>query len=69
MATMTPKERVKKFFKREPVDTMPVFSGMGMVTVQAINKMGIRFAEVHGSADILGQVPRHSVRIFSGLIQ
>ncbi|MFC1833584.1 uroporphyrinogen decarboxylase family protein [Thermodesulfobacteriota bacterium] len=55
MAEMTPKERVQKFFKKEPVDTMPVFSGMGMVTIQAINDMGIRFAEVHGSADYLAR--------------
>jgi [methyl-Co(III) methanol/glycine betaine-specific corrinoid protein]:coenzyme M methyltransferase len=64
MATMTPKERVKKFFKREPVDMMPVFSGMGMVTVQAINKMGIRFAAVHGSADYLARSATISSDIF-----
>jgi [methyl-Co(III) methanol/glycine betaine-specific corrinoid protein]:coenzyme M methyltransferase len=64
MATMTPKERVKKFFNREPVDQMPVFSGMGMVTAQAIDKMGIRFAEVHGSADYLAQSATTSSEIF-----
>jgi [methyl-Co(III) methanol-specific corrinoid protein]:coenzyme M methyltransferase len=64
MAAMTPKERVQKFFKREPVDTMPVFSGMGMVTVQAINKMGIRFAEVHGSPDYLATSATLSSDIF-----
>lgn len=64
MATMTPKERVKKFFQREPVDTMPVFSGMGMVTVQAINKMGIHFAEVHGSAEYLAKSSTLSSDIF-----
>jgi [methyl-Co(III) methanol-specific corrinoid protein]:coenzyme M methyltransferase len=64
MATMTPKERVKKFFQREPVDTMPVFSGMGMVTIQAINKMGIRFAAVHGSADNLARSATISADIF-----
>jgi len=53
MTTMTPKERVKRFFNREPVDQMPCFSGMGTVTVQAIEKMGIRFAQVHGSAEYL----------------
>lgn len=53
MGAMTPKERVQKFFKREPIDTMPVFSGMGMVTVQAIDKLGIRFAQIHGSAEYL----------------
>ena len=64
MAAMTPKERVKKFMKREPVDTMPIFSGMGMVTVQAINKMGIRFAEVHGSPDYLAKSATLSADIF-----
>jgi len=48
---MMPKERIQRFFNREPVDVMPCFSGMGMVTVQAIEQMGIRFAEVHTSAE------------------
>jgi [methyl-Co(III) methanol-specific corrinoid protein]:coenzyme M methyltransferase len=64
MATMSSKERVQKFFKREPIDTMPVFSGMGMVTAQAINKMGIRFAEVHGSAEYLAASATTSADIF-----
>ncbi|MEW6349497.1 MAG: uroporphyrinogen decarboxylase family protein [Thermodesulfobacteriota bacterium] len=64
MATMTPKERVKKFLKREPVDTMPLFSGMGLVTVQAIEKMGIRFAQVHDSADYLAGSATLSSEIF-----
>jgi len=53
MAELTPKERVNRLFKREPVDTMPCFSGMGMVTIQVINEMGIRFPEVHTSAENL----------------
>ncbi len=52
---MTPKERVNRFFKREPIDTMPCFSGMGMVTIQVINEMGIRFPEVHTSAEYLAR--------------
>jgi len=55
MAEMTPRERVKRFLRREPVDRMPVFSGMGLVTVQAIEKLGIRFAQVHGSAEYLAR--------------
>ncbi|RLB31649.1 MAG: methyltransferase [Deltaproteobacteria bacterium] len=50
MITMTPKERIAKLFTREPIDTMPVFSGQGMVTMDAIRKMGIRFPQVHTSA-------------------
>ena len=52
---MTPKERVNRFFKREPIDTMPCFSGMGMVTIQVINEMGIRFPEVHTTAEYLAR--------------
>ncbi|MBI5252706.1 MAG: uroporphyrinogen decarboxylase family protein [Desulfomonile tiedjei] len=64
MAAMTPRERVQKFFRREPVDAMPVFSGMGLVTIQAINKMGIRFAQVHGSADYLARSAMTSADLF-----
>ncbi|MBW1850990.1 MAG: methyltransferase [Deltaproteobacteria bacterium] len=52
---MTGKERVTKFFKKEPIDVMPCFSGMGMVTVQAIQKMGVRFAQVHTTAENLAR--------------
>lgn len=50
---MNPKERIEKLFKKEPIDTMPIFSGQGMVLIQAIKKMGIRFAQVHTSAEYL----------------
>jgi len=55
MSELTPKERVMRLFHREPIDTMPCFSGMGMVAIQAINEMGIRFAEVHTSAENLAR--------------
>jgi len=64
MTTMTPKERVKAFFRREPVDQPPVFSGMGTVTVQAIDKMGIRFAQVHGSPEYLAESAITSAEMF-----
>ena len=53
MPEMMPKQRIEKFFNREPIDRMPCFSGMGMVTVHAIEQMGVRFAEVHASADYM----------------
>jgi [methyl-Co(III) methanol-specific corrinoid protein]:coenzyme M methyltransferase len=64
MTTMTPKERVKAFFRREPVDQAPCFSGMGTVTVQAIDAMGIRFAQVHGSAEYLAGSAIASAEMF-----
>ena len=53
MTEMTPRERVVKLFKKEPIDMMPVFSGQGMVLIQAIQEMGIRFPQVHTSAEYL----------------
>jgi [methyl-Co(III) methanol-specific corrinoid protein]:coenzyme M methyltransferase len=64
MATMTPKERVEKLFKKEPIDTMPIFSGQGMVTIQAIQKMGIRFSQVHTSAEYLAESARATAEMF-----
>ena len=64
MAELTPKERVTRLFKREAVDTMPCFSGMGMVTIQAIKEMGIRFAQVHTSAENLAGSAIKSAELF-----
>jgi [methyl-Co(III) methanol-specific corrinoid protein]:coenzyme M methyltransferase len=51
MAAMTPKERVIKILTRQPIDTMPCFSGQGMVTVPAIEALGIRFPQIHLTAE------------------
>ncbi len=64
MAELTPKERVNRLFKREPIDTMPCFSGMGMVTIQVINEMGIRFPEVHTSAEYLARSAALTAEMF-----
>ena len=67
---MTGKERVNAFFKREPIDVMPCFSGMGMVTLQAIHKMGIPFAQVHTTAENLAHSALINAEIygFDGVI-
>jgi len=64
MTSMTPKERIRRLFNREPIDEMPCFSGMGMVTAQAIDQMGIRFAQVHGSAEYMAQSAMRSAEMF-----
>ncbi len=64
MPAMTPKERIGRFFNREPVDVMPCFSGMGMVTMQAIHQMGIGFAQVHSSAEYMARSAITSADIF-----
>jgi len=64
MTALTPRERIRRFFQREPIDVMPVFSGMGMVTIQAIEEMGIRFAKVHSSGGLLARSAITSAEIF-----
>ncbi len=39
-------ERAMRTFRRKPVDTMPFFSGMGMVLLAAIKKLGCKFSQV-----------------------
>lgn len=64
MAELTPKERVLKLFKREPIDTMPCFSGMSLLTIQAIEKLGIRFAKVHTTAEYMAGAAIESSKMF-----
>ena len=64
MSDLTAKERIQRLFKKEPIDTMPIFSGMGMVTIQAIQQMGIRFATVHTTAENLAGSAKTSAEIF-----
>ncbi len=55
MAEMTPKERVLSLLKREPIDTMPFFSGMGMVVMPGIKKAGLKFPQVHTDPNKMAQ--------------
>ena len=64
MAQLTPYDRVMKFFKREPVDVMPFFSGMGMVLRPAIKKLGYKFPSVHRNAEKLAWSGIESARMF-----
>lgn len=50
MAAMTPKERVLNLLQKKPVDTMPFFSGMGMVVMPGIKKAGVKFPSIHTDA-------------------
>lgn len=64
MSSMTSKERVTAFFKKEPVDVMPVFSGMGMVTVQAIEDLGYKFAKVHTDGEMMAASAMRTAELF-----
>lgn len=62
--TLTPKERVMRTFRREPIDTLSFFSGMGMVVLPAIKKLGYRFPQVHKDAEKMARSAIESSRMF-----
>jgi [methyl-Co(III) methanol-specific corrinoid protein]:coenzyme M methyltransferase len=65
VAELSGYERVMRTFKREPVDTMPFFSGMGMVLLPAIKKLGYKFPQVHTNAEKLARSGIESARMFN----
>ena len=66
MADLSPIERVTRFFNREPIDKMPFFTGMGMVLLPAIKKLGYNFPSIHReSAEKLAWAGIESARMFN----
>ena len=63
MAELTPKERVMRLLRKEPVDTMPFFSGMGMVVMPGIKKAGFNFPTVHTNAERMAMSAIWSARL------
>lgn len=47
MKELKSKQRVMGLLKKEPIDTMPFFSGMGMVVMPGIKKTGFKFSSIH----------------------
>ena len=64
MTELTPKERVLKTFRKEPVDTMPFFSGYGMVVMPAINELGYQFPKIHSDAEMMAKSAVMSSKMF-----
>ncbi|MBW2093974.1 MAG: methyltransferase [Deltaproteobacteria bacterium] len=63
MAELRPKERVMRLLRKEPVDTMPFFSGMGMVVMPGIKKAGYNFPTVHTDAERMAMSAIWSARL------
>ena len=63
MAELTPKERVMRLLRREPIDTMPFFSGMGMVVMPGITKAGVNFASIHTDAEKMARSALWSAKL------
>jgi len=64
MAELSPRQRVERVFRREPLDTMPFFSGMGMVLRPAIKQLGYKFPQIHRNAEKLARSAILSSRMF-----
>lgn len=47
---LSSRERVLRFFRKEKIDRIPCFSGMGNVILDGLDPLGWRFAELHQDA-------------------
>ena len=58
------RERVLRLFRREPIDCIPVFSGMGNITVHGLEKYGWKFPEIHTDARKMASMAASTYELF-----
>ena len=58
------RERVLRLFKKEKIDCVPVFSGMGNVTVHGLEKYGLKFTEIHTDARKMANMAKSTFELF-----
>lgn len=58
------RERVLRLFRREEIDRIPVFSGMGNVTVHGLKESNIPFSEVHSDPKLMAATASSTYRLF-----
>ena len=58
------RERVLRFFRKEKIDRLPVFSGYGNVTVHGLEKYGWNFAEIHVDAEKMAKMAASTPQLF-----
>jgi len=63
-AEFNSRERVLRFFRKEKIDRVPVFSGMGNVTVHGLEKYGWRFAQIHIDARKMASMAASTSQLF-----
>ncbi len=61
---MNSRERVLKLFRKEAIDRVPCFSGMGNITETGINKLGYRFAGIHLDAKQMADTAATTYKLF-----
>jgi [methyl-Co(III) methanol-specific corrinoid protein]:coenzyme M methyltransferase len=65
MATnLNSRDRVLKIFKKEKVDRIPIFSGMGNITVHGLEKYGWKFPEIHTDANKMAKMAASTYQLF-----
>lgn len=64
MTGLDSRERVLKLFRKEKIDRIPVFSGMGNVTVHGLEKYGWKFAEIHTDATKMAKMAASTFQLF-----
>ncbi len=62
--TLSSRERVLRLFKREKIDCIPVFSGMGNITIHGLEKYGYKFAEIHTDARKMANMAASTFQLF-----
>ena len=63
-ATLTSRERVLRLFRKEKIDYVPVFSGMGNITVHGLERYGWKFPEIHTDARKMASMAASSFELF-----
>jgi len=58
------RERVLRLFRKEEIDRIPVFSGLGNITVDGLNKCGCRFVDVHVDARKMASAAAATFQMF-----
>ena len=58
------KERVMRFFGKQEIDRVPVFSGMGNVTVHGLEKYGWNFSGIHVDARKMADMAASTFQLF-----
>ena len=64
VAEINSKERVLRLFRKEKIDRVPVFSGMGNVTVHGLEKYGWKFADIHVDARKMASMAASTFQLF-----
>ncbi len=60
----SPRDRVLRLLRREEIDRLPIFSGMGNITVHGLKESNVRFSEVHANPKLLAETSSSTYKMF-----